>query len=120
VQRTLGMVLERSGRSERCHHCVADKLLDSSTGPNDFRSHRLVEAFEDGPRPLRILRTPESGRADNVGEYDCRQLPLLDRGSTVVPSRTARWAEIRSIGNRSATADTFDHEAILAATGCDR
>src|SRR6266851_5785436 len=107
------MVLERSRRAERCHHSVARELLDRPAGALDFLQHCVVEALEQSSRALRILVTGEGRRADQVGEYHGRQLPLFgwlfgrDR-------RTAGRAEVRFTRDlRSATA-TDRHARIVA------
>ena len=61
VQRTLRVILERRRRAEGRHHRVANELLNRPAGRFDLSCHRVVEAVEDDPRPLRVLRPGECG-----------------------------------------------------------
>ena len=79
VERTLRVILLCRGRTEGCHDRVADELLDRPAGVVDLGRHRVVEAVEEGARALRVLRVRELGRADEVGEENGRELPLLAR-----------------------------------------
>ena len=46
VQRALGVILERGGRAERRHHCIAGELLHRPARALDLGRHRVVEAIE--------------------------------------------------------------------------
>jgi hypothetical protein len=76
VERPLGVVLERDRSAECGHDGVAGELLDRAAGALHLLRHRVVEAFEQRARPLRILRVAELCRTDEVGEEHRRELPL--------------------------------------------
>ena len=76
MQRPLGVVLVRLGGAEDRHDRVARELLDRAAGAVDLGGHRIVEALQERPRPLRVLLLAERRRADEVGEEHGGQLPL--------------------------------------------
>jgi hypothetical protein len=76
VQRALRMILLGSRNAERRHHRVADELLHRAAGALDLLCHRVVETLEQHARSLGILLAELRG-ADEVGEEDTCQLPLL-------------------------------------------
>src|SRR5439155_11576565 len=67
---------ERRGRTERCHHGVPGEFLDGPADAVDLPGHGLVEAVEQRPGPLRVLRAAELGRADEVGEDHGGEFPF--------------------------------------------
>ena len=70
------MILVRARGPERSHDSVAYELLDCPTGPLDLGGHRVVEAVEHSPSPLRVLLA-EFSRPDEVREEDRGDLALL-------------------------------------------
>jgi hypothetical protein len=79
MKRTLRVIFLRGGRAECCHDCIPDELLDRPAGAFDLGRHGVVETVEESARALWVLCPCELCRADEVGEEDCRQLPLLAR-----------------------------------------
>ena len=112
VQRPLGVILERNGGAEHRHHGVAGELLDGPAGGIDFLGHGIVEAVEQRPRSLRILRPAELGRADEVGEHDRRELPFAPVRVRIHRS-PARQAEACSLGKSGATGSAHIHHTRL-------
>jgi hypothetical protein len=89
------MVLKGGGRSEDRHHRITDELLDGPARHLDLLSHRVVEAVEHRARPLRILRSSEDSRANEVREEHCCQLSLFGRRRGELDRRGATRAETR-------------------------
>ncbi len=71
------MVLECSRRSEGSHDRVSRELFDRSTRPLNLVGHRLVKAVETSSNALGVLVPGERRRADEVGEENRDELPLL-------------------------------------------
>ena len=113
VQRALGVILQRGGRAERGHDRIAGELLDRPAGALDLRRHRVVEAVEDDARPLGILLA-ELGRADEVGEEDGRELPLLARSRRLSLDRCAAGGAEPRIGRDGAAAGSAGQRAFTS------
>jgi hypothetical protein len=107
VEGALGMVFEGGRYPERGHHRVAGKLLDRAAGALDLLGHGVVEAVEQRPRPLRVLRGAERSRTDQVGEDDRGDLPLaaregvIDRSPRSSDRNARRWGAPLRTGHRS-------------------
>ena len=106
----LGVVLVRDRCAEDGHHRVADELLDRAAVPLELgaelrvvRRERRADVF--GVEPFRACR-----RADEVGEEDRHDLPLLARGRGGRNERgAAHPAEAGAVGILLAAGRTRDH-----------
>src|SRR5438445_863167 len=76
MERALGVVLERLGRTERRHHGVPGELLDRPSGRFDLRGHRVVEALQARTGSLWILIARCRRRVDQIREENRGQLAL--------------------------------------------
>ena len=77
MQRPLGIVFVRHRRPESRHDRVAGELLYRAPCRLDLGGHRVVEPFEECPRPLRVLLAGELSRSDQVSKKDGRYLALF-------------------------------------------
>jgi hypothetical protein len=97
----LGIVLVRDGRPEQRHHRVAAELLERSSEPLELRTHARVIRGDHRLHVLGIEPLGAGGRADQVGEDDGDELPLLGRNRRSRSGRdrrAAREAETRLVG----------------------
>jgi hypothetical protein len=117
VQCSLCVILEGGRSPEGRHHGVADKLLHGAARLLDLLGHRVVEAIELSPRPLGILLRPERSRADEVGEEDGRDLPLLCGLRLALDRRGACRTEVGFCRKFRAALRTHGHTAIFARNG---
>ena len=81
AHRALGVVLVRDRRAEDGHHRVADELLDRAAVPLDLGAQLRVVRRERRADVLRVEPLGACRRADEVGEEDRHDLPLLARGA---------------------------------------
>lgn len=79
MQRTLAMILLRGTCPEGHENCVARELLHRPTRGLGFVRHRPVEAVEQCSHALGVLVRRERSRANEVGEEDRYEFPLLCR-----------------------------------------
>ena len=72
---------------------IADELLDRAAKPLQVRSHASMMCSEHCPHVLGVASLGQSGRADEVGEYDRHDLPLLAWGNRSSEHTAAAGAE---------------------------
>ena len=75
----LGVVLVRDRRAEHRHHRVADELLDRAAVALELGAQARVVRREHRAHVLRVEPFGARRRADEVGEEDRDDLPLLAR-----------------------------------------
>jgi hypothetical protein len=119
VERALRVILQRRGRAERRHYCVAGELLDRAPGVGDLGRHRVIETVEQCARALRVLGAGKLGRAYEVGEEDGRELSLLARGGRYGDWIGAAGAEAGIRRKGLATIRAEPHNPIVPQVGCE-
>ena len=68
----------RHRRAEDRHHRVADELLDRTPMALELGAQLGVVRGQDRPNILGVVRFGLGGRADEIGEEDRDDLPLLE------------------------------------------
>ena len=106
----LRVVLVRDGGAEDGHHRVADELLDRATVPLELGPELRVIRREGGADVLGVETLGACRRADEVGEEDRHDLPLLARGAGCGRERSAAHpAEAEALGVLLSAGRTNDH-----------
>ena len=95
----LGIVLVRDRRAEEGHHRVADELLDRAAVPLELAAEPLAVRREQRAHVLRVELLGPRREADEVGEEDRDDLPLLAPGTPAAASAAPQaWQKRASSG----------------------
>src|SRR3954466_668698 len=106
----LGVVLVRDRRAEDGHHRIPDELLDGAPEALELGTKLRVVSRERRADVLGVEPLRARGRADEVGEEDRHDLPLLARRSGRRDERrAAHAAEARTVEILVAAGRTGDH-----------
>jgi hypothetical protein len=115
VQRALGVVLERGRRAKDGHDGIACEFLHRPACGLDLRRHSVIELVEHDAGAFWVLLA-ELGRADQVGEEDGGDLPLLRRRGRLRLDRGAAGSTEARTGGQSRSARSAVQRAFTSYT----
>ena len=108
---SLGVVLVGDWRAEERHDRIADELLDSAAEELELGAQACVVRTEQRSHVLGIHVLRARREADEIGEQDRHDLPLLTRlgGRRLAEAAAARQAESCVVRVLSAALSASDH-----------